>query len=120
MPQLNLDTAFVLDITGVYEKNSFKIELLRYEDVAQTIPENWANVNYEFAVSEKESGDPKIISLTDVVVDANKLTITCPADINIMTGKKKIYFWDLVADLTGGITRVEGKGKIECGYSVAR
>jgi hypothetical protein len=58
-----------------------------------------------------------------IAIATNTMTITCKAEENKMVSKgktAKVYYWDLIADLGNGVTRLEGKGTIECNPSVGK
>jgi len=120
MPELNLDTAFNLPITGIYEGHSFEIEFLRFADDGTT-PENWTPATYTMGIALKESG-PALLTFatgTGITRTGNLLKVTCLKEQNILIGKKK-YFYDLYSDLGGGMTRPEGRGTITVNYSISR
>lgn len=122
MPTLNLDTAFRLPIRGIYEGQSFMITLNRFV-TGTNIVEDWPDDDYELSISANRNGTPKLMTFTttggDITVNGNALTVTCLKDDNLMTGRKR-YYYDLVATVSPGVTRPEGKGIIRTEYSISK
>lgn len=129
--ELDLNTAWELAIKGVYEGNSFEIPLARFSDDLMAVPENWQNVPWAFAISEDPNGGDDnanvLMKLTttdgQIVLSTNMMTISCKDVENKMISKgktAKTYYYDLIADLGSGVTRIEGKGTIEVNPSVGK
>ncbi len=121
MPTLNLDTAFVLDVTGIYEGHSFIIAFQRFATNGTT-PENWTAGNYSFGISDTEKGTIVREMFTSnpaagITVVTNLLTVTCLSTQNDLVGGKK-YFYNLSRDNSAGIKIVEGKGTMTVNKSV--
>jgi hypothetical protein len=122
MPNLDLETAFSLTLTHVYERAYWSIVMERFEDDGTT-PENWDVADYEINIALSATLGNKILTLSskedDITIVGNVLTIFCDADKNVLKGGRT-YYYDMIRDKGDGEINIITKGTIQVQYSVSR